>query len=311
MAVVEAANRIIVPGFIDTHTHSYQGLLRSTLPNGLVEPDYNRDIQNLLTPAYEPDEVYAGELITALGMIEMRTTTIVDISQISHTPDHSDACIHALQESGIRAVHAYSRGAGPLAQYPQDIARLQRTYFNSTDQLLTLAMAVSTDPVTFRAARESGLPAVLHIRVNPEPLLQLGRAGLLRPGDEFVHCTHLNNDAWNLIRDSGGRISLAPPLEMAMGHGMPAIQEAVDHGMRPSFSSDHSATVARICSGSCGPRSICSGCSCCSARGVANRICPPFSPPARCSNSLPSRVRVARPSMARSARSRPARKPTF
>jgi len=32
---------------------------------------------------------------------------------------------------------------------------------------------------------------------------------------------------------------------MAMGHGYPAIQEALDHGLRPSLSSDHSATVAQ------------------------------------------------------------------
>ncbi|MEA2937415.1 MAG: 5-methylthioadenosine/S-adenosylhomocysteine deaminase, partial [Alphaproteobacteria bacterium] len=35
VAVVDATNRILVPGFIDTHSHSYQGLLRSSLPNGL------------------------------------------------------------------------------------------------------------------------------------------------------------------------------------------------------------------------------------------------------------------------------------
>jgi cytosine/adenosine deaminase-related metal-dependent hydrolase len=32
---------------------------------------------------------------------------------------------------------------------------------------------------------------------------------------------------------------------MAMAHGFPAIQEALDHGLRPSLSSDHSATVAQ------------------------------------------------------------------
>jgi cytosine/adenosine deaminase-related metal-dependent hydrolase len=245
LAVVDARNRILVPGFIDTHCHSYQGLLRTSLPSGIVDPDYNRDIQNSLTPAYAPEDVHAGELITALGMIDMGTTTIVDISQISHTPEHSDACIAALKESGIRAVHAYSRGSGSRTRYPDDIERLKRTYFNTTDQLLTLALATSVEPETFRAARAAGLRAVLHIRVNPEPLLALGRLGLLRPGDEFIHCAHLNDAAWRLIKDSGGRTSHSPPLEMAMAHGFPAIQEALDHGLRPSLSSDHSATVAQ------------------------------------------------------------------
>jgi hypothetical protein len=51
-AVVDAANRIVIPGFIDTHSHSYQGFLRNILSNGRVDPDYNRDIQARLTPAF-------------------------------------------------------------------------------------------------------------------------------------------------------------------------------------------------------------------------------------------------------------------
>jgi len=80
---------------------------------------------------------------------------------------------------------------------------------------------------------------------SSDPLLALGRAGLLRPGDEYIHCTHLNEEAWRLIRDTGGHTSHSPPLEMAMAHGMPSIQEALDHGVRPSLSSDHGATLAQ------------------------------------------------------------------
>jgi 5-methylthioadenosine/S-adenosylhomocysteine deaminase len=242
---VDCGNRIVIPGFVDTHSHSYQGILRNILTNGVLNPDYNRDIQNHLTPAYQPGEAYAGVLITALGLMDMGTTTIVDISQVSHTPEHSDACVHALQDSGIRAVFAYYRGAGPATQYPRDITRLQRTYFNSTDQLLTLALGTSIDAKLYALAREVGVPAVLHINNLSAQILELGRAGLLRPGDEYIHCTHLNDDAWRLIRDSGGRISLSVEIEMAMGQGLPAIQDALDHGVRPSLSSDHGATVAQ------------------------------------------------------------------
>jgi cytosine/adenosine deaminase-related metal-dependent hydrolase len=245
MAVVDASNRVLIPGFVDTHSHSYQGLLRSSLPNGRVDPDYNRDVQNNLTLHYQPADVYAGVLITAIAFIDMGTTTIVDLSQISHTPEHTDACIQALKDAGIRAVFGYSRGAGPRAQYPQDLKRLQRTYFNSKDQLLTLALGASLEPEVLMAARDAGVQAVMHYRVNPEPALALARAGLLREGDEFIHCTHLNEEAWRMIKDTGGRVSLCPPLEMAMGHGMPAIQDALDHGVRPSLSSDHGTTVAQ------------------------------------------------------------------
>jgi len=243
-AVVEAGNRILVPGFVDTHSHSYQGLLRSSLPNGLVDPDYNRDVQNNLTMHYTPADVYAGVLTTALSFIDNGTTAIIDLSQISHTPEHSDAAIRALQDSGIRAVYGYSRGAG-AAQWPQDIGRIQRSYFSSKDQLLTLALGASLDAKVVAAAREVGVPAVMHFRVNADPGLALGRAGVLREGDLFIHCTHLNDAAWDMIKGIGGRISISPPLEMAMAHGMPAVQDALDRGICPSLSSDHGTTVGQ------------------------------------------------------------------
>jgi 5-methylthioadenosine/S-adenosylhomocysteine deaminase len=243
-AVVDAGNHILIPGFVDTHSHSYQGILRGIMTNGALDPDYNRDVQAKLTPAFQPADVYAGVLTTALGLIDMGTTAIVDLSQISHTPEHSDACVRALQDSGIRALYAYSRGIGPTSQYPQDVLRLQRSYFSAKDQLLTLALGVGLDAKAFGAARDAGVQAVLHMRNDSAGLLALGRAGLLRPGDEYIHCTNLSPDAWQLIKDTGGRISLCPQIEMSMGHGTPAVQDALDHGLRPSLSSDHGVTIA-------------------------------------------------------------------
>jgi 5-methylthioadenosine/S-adenosylhomocysteine deaminase len=247
IAVVDAANRIVLPGFIDSHHHFYQGILRNILSNGLLNPDYNRDISNTLTAVYGPTDVYAGTLVSALGMIDMGTTTAVDTSQVQHSPEHTDASIKALQESGLRVVYAYSRGAGPATQYPQDIVRLQRTVFSSKDHLLTLALGGTLDAKIFAYAREVGVPTVSHgvSNATERALFELGRMGLLRPGDEYIHCTHLSDEAWKLLKDTGGHVSLAPPIEMAMGHGMPGIQGALDHGIRPSLSSDVDVTMAQ------------------------------------------------------------------
>jgi cytosine/adenosine deaminase-related metal-dependent hydrolase len=241
--VVDGTNRILIPGFVDTHSHSYQGLLRGLLPNGVVLPDYDRDIQKNITPHYTANDAYQGVLITALGFLDLGTTSMIDISQVSHSRTHVDANIQALKDSGMRAVYAMSRGIGEASQYPDGMKTLLPSYFSSQDQLITPALAVSVEKETFLSARQYGLKAVLHIRVNSAPLISLSQAGVLSEGDLFVHCAHLNKDAWKIIHDTGGRTSHSPVVEMAMGHGYPAIQDALDAGARPSLSCDHAATV--------------------------------------------------------------------
>lgn len=241
--VIDGINRILIPGFVDTHSHSYQGLLRGLLPNGVVLPDYDRDIQKNITAHYTPQDAYNGVLITALGFLDLGTTTVIDISQVAHSRDHVEANIQALKDADIRAMFAMSRGIGPQSQYPDGMKYLLPEHFASGDQLLTPALATSTDKDSFEAARRYGLRAVLHIRVNSGPLLALSQTGVLKDGDVFVHCTHLSKDAWRVIRDTGGRTSHSPVVEMAMGHGYPAIQDALDAGVKPSLGCDHAATV--------------------------------------------------------------------
>jgi 5-methylthioadenosine/S-adenosylhomocysteine deaminase len=54
---------------------------------------------------------------------------------------------------------------------------------------------------------------------------------------------HLPPETWRLMKDSGCHVSLCPAIEMTMGHGIPAIQDALDAGMPPSLSSDHAVTL--------------------------------------------------------------------
>jgi cytosine/adenosine deaminase-related metal-dependent hydrolase len=245
-AVIDATHRIVMPGFVNTHHHFYQGILRDILPNGRLDPDYRQVIGNTLTPAYRPDDVYAGTLITALNMIDMGTTTAVDTSQVSHTPEHTDAGLRAHREAGLRVVYAYWTGNGPGVRYPEGAARLQRAIPISDDSLLTLALASVLDLKAFAFAREAGLKIVTHgvDQAREVRLHELRAAGLLRPSDLFIHCNDLSDAAWDVIRASGGRVSLAPAIEMAMGHGVPGIQGALDHGIRPSLSSDVDTTMA-------------------------------------------------------------------
>jgi 5-methylthioadenosine/S-adenosylhomocysteine deaminase len=244
--LIDASNTIVMPGFIDTHHHQYETLLRSILADGLLSgaKSYQSEIQAILTPAYRPEDAYISELVASLSQINAGVTTGVDTSQVSHTPEHTDACIDGLNKAGRRTLFAYSQGVGPGARFPEDIRRLRTRFFSSDDQLLTLAMGGGLDATTWRLAREVGVPIVNHVVGNSAALEQLGNAGLMRADNEYIHCTRLTEANWKQIADTGGRVSIATAIEMQMRHGMPPIQTALDHGIRPSLSVDVETNMA-------------------------------------------------------------------
>ena len=235
-AVVDASGMIVMPGFVDTHRHIWQGQLRNLLPNGRLQPDYMRDIGGAARSVYRPEDVHAGNLLSAWGAINAGITTLLDWSHISNTPEHSDAAVQALGDSGIRGVYAYGTGAaGPANKYPHDIRRLRTRYFASDDQLLTLALATAFDPAHWAVAREVGAPITLHANGTGQ-LVPLARQ--MGPDCTYIHCCNLEAREWTLIAETGGSLSIAGPIEMEMGHGVPPFQQAIDHQIPWSLSND-------------------------------------------------------------------------
>src|SRR3982075_4252529 len=190
-----------------------------------------------------------GNLIGALRSLDAGITTITDLTQVSNTPEHSDALIKGLKDSGIRAIYAYSRGSGAGAKWPGDVERLRKQYFSSTDQLVTLALGTAVDKDQWLIARRLGLRIFTHVGgsnrgLGPEDVMKLGDEGLMGPDNVYIHFTNSTNDQMRRIKDSGGWLSIACPIEMAMRHGMPPIQQALDAGIRPSLSRDVETTMA-------------------------------------------------------------------
>jgi 5-methylthioadenosine/S-adenosylhomocysteine deaminase len=273
-AVIDAKGRIVMPGFVDTHHHQFETVLRSFLADGVLINDgsgspsgsttYFEFILLTFAPVYRPQDVYINELFAGLSQLDDGVTTVHDVSQIHHSPQHSDAAVQALIDTGRRAAFGYFESAGaaiigtnPGNKYPDDAIRIKKQWFSSSDQLVSMIMGGEVYLPGYEKAwnigRQLGLQVAAHI-LSPfsiRPTLDLlaqgkgGDSGTLKLGPDnlFIHMTGMSDLGWKAVKDSGAQVSVAFPIEMNMRHGEPPIIKMQSLGMEPSLSVDVECTM--------------------------------------------------------------------
>jgi 5-methylthioadenosine/S-adenosylhomocysteine deaminase len=252
--VVDATGKILIPGFVDTHRHTWQAPLRGIAADWTLG-QYMTGLHLGLSGLFRPEDTYAGNLLGAVEALESGITTLLDWSHNVNTPEHCDGAVAGLRESGIRAIFAHGGGAD-MYQVPstvphdEDVRRVREEHFSSDDQLVTMAMALrgpqfATLDVTVHdlaLARELGLLVTMHVGDGEwgrsRPVGRMCERGVLGCDITYVHCNTVADDELRMIADSGGSASLAPDIEMQMGHGWPATGRLMQVGVRPSLSID-------------------------------------------------------------------------
>ena len=255
--VIDARGRLVLPGFVDTHRHVWQGALGGS--TGKVSlSGYSGAIIAGLAPFYEPEDVYAGTLWGALQALSAGITTIADWAHNLPTPQHATANVRGLRDSGIRGLFLYG-GPGPdgpaffgepAPPHPEDARRAQVELFppGGTERLrMGLALrgpAFTTPEATkgdFAFARELGVPISVHVGMAgfPGTVETLDRLGLLGPDVNYAHANQLSDREFDLIAATGGSISLSPSIDMLMALGTyPATGQALARGIPAGLSVD-------------------------------------------------------------------------
>jgi cytosine/adenosine deaminase-related metal-dependent hydrolase len=256
--VVEAAGRIVLPGFVDTHRHTWQTALRGVCADWTLL-DYFRGIRLNAAAAFRPEDVRAGNLAGALEALSAGVTTILDFSHCVLTPQHADAAIEGLRESGIRAVFAYGYYAVPVpdpafpghAARVADARRVRGEHFAAHGGLVTMGIALTElglipfedTRAEVASARELDVLVTAHTGVVTHPdwpgdVELLAGAGLLDAGQVHVHCNACTERELQLLAGAGCSISVTPETELQMGMGWPVTGRALACGLRPSLGCD-------------------------------------------------------------------------
>ncbi|MGW3622966.1 amidohydrolase family protein [Streptomyces sp. NPDC000880] len=252
--IVDVSGHIVLPGFIDSHRHLYQALLRGLATDwSLVQ--YCVAMFGTIGHHFTPEDVHLGEKLGALDALDSGVTSVFDWSHSQLSPEHTDAMVEALQGTGIRATFGYGGSANQYVEclaepflstspMPEaEVRRLREGVLSSDDALVTLGLAgrgpdMSTMEIVqqeWSLARSLGIRINVHIGQGIFPgrpaVQRLHEAGLLGSDMTFGHCNQLTDEEMKMMADAGVTASVTPEDEAGMGHGWPPIGRLLAAGV--------------------------------------------------------------------------------
>ncbi|MBL0421753.1 amidohydrolase family protein [Ramlibacter sp. AW1] len=258
--VVDCRERIVLPGFVDTHWHLWCTALRMVIRADDPQAGYFPTTIRV-GPHFTPQDSYIGVRLGVSEGLLSGITTVHDWSHNTVTPEHADAELQALRDLGIRARFSYGASQAHPNTRPmnlQDLARVQKQWASS-DGMLGVGACLRTPGVAasrgsipvdlfrseFDAIRKLDLPMTIHC--GPKGLVELmGNNQLLGPDMLLVHPQGMNPTELKMVGDHRAPWSIAPVIEMsysAVRNGIIQYEELSRMGVPLGLSIDASAAT--------------------------------------------------------------------
>jgi 5-methylthioadenosine/S-adenosylhomocysteine deaminase len=241
--VIDAAGSIVMPGLIDAHHHMWLGVMRRMMPDVDDLFAYIGVVAETLGAHYRPLDMYLSTKLTAVASLDAGITTIIDACHSSRSPEHTDAALDALKDTGIRALHmvgAAMDNKASAAHLPADLERLAANW-NNDSGLVRVGLFGQLNLDWWKVARGLDMRILTELigdlaKVGPE----FAEKGVLGPHNIFNHCTRIPQETWELFAGAGVNVTVNPRSDALFGFDDEsfAYQQAIDHGLRPALGID-------------------------------------------------------------------------
>jgi cytosine/adenosine deaminase-related metal-dependent hydrolase len=264
LQVLDGSGMICMPGFVDTHWHLWTSLFRPYVRADVGSLGYF-PVTSRLGPHMTPDDSYRSVRLGIAEALSAGVTTVHNWAHNVRSPEHADAELSAMRDTGIRGRFAYGPAQGMPDDQPMDmagVARVQRDWMPG-DGLLTLGIcsrnvgalnvggAGSRGVVTidmlkqdWDGARKLGLPITMHTS-GASPIMALEQAGLLASDVQLIHPLLTTEEERKVLKTRDVRYSTSPTGEARRPASVGVIQlgELLEAGVKVSLSTDHTTNT--------------------------------------------------------------------
>lgn len=253
--IINAENKILMPGLVNTHTHLSMTLFRSYADDLSLDSwlnDHIWPIEAKLNKEY----CYTGALLGAIELIKSGTTTFSDMYF------YMDGVAEAVEESGIRGVLSYGmidfNDEEKRKQEIKESISLYKNYNNSADNRIKVFFGPHSPYTCSQEILEESRQLAdkyktgLHIHVSEtqkevediinatgkRPFEYLNDIGFLNSDVVAAHGVWLSKEEINLIKEKEVKISHNPCSNMKLSSGICPVYELLNNDICVSLGTD-------------------------------------------------------------------------
>ena len=253
--IIDADDKILLPGLINTHTHLSMTLFRG-LADDLSLDSWLNDHIWPMEANLNGDYCYIGALLGAIEMIKSGTTTFSDMYF------YMEDVARAVEDAGIRAVLSYGMIDFGDAERRENEINQNMTLFNSCNGMANGRIKVFLGPHSPYTASEDLLKKVreladeynmgIHIHVSEtqkeindsldekglRPFEYLEKIGFLGPDVVAAHCVWLSDEEIEIIKKHGVKVSHNPCSNMKLASGVSPVSKLIENDICVSIGTD-------------------------------------------------------------------------
>ena len=255
--IINAEGYIVMPGFVNAHTHLSMSLMRGIADDIPLE-SWLSDVIFPIEAKLTQEDIYIGALLAIIESIRTGVTTVGDFYF------HMEKVAQAVKESGIRA----NLGFGLASKFDMDSVKLKLAEhfinrFNDTEDGRILASFAPHAPYTCtvkflkaisKRAKSMGVIVHTHLHETKKeiadfkkqygvtPIEKLNQVNFFDAKVNAAHCVWMSENDMKILKEHNVGITLNPQSNLKLGSGIPDIGKMYNANLSLSIGTDGAAS---------------------------------------------------------------------